>query len=101
MFDWMKERKEREKKLAVKNGMVEGAVEMAERLVKDERDFLRGLDNLMGASSPRFYSKETGSKLDEDRWYTEACLKYVVFDLEATRREREYLRELLDRAMEG
>lgn len=36
------------------------------------------------------------SSLQESLDYLRVCIKYQVFDLEATRRENEYLRKLLD-----
>ena len=36
------------------------------------------------------------SSLQESLDYLRVCIKYQVFDLEATRRENEYLRRLLD-----
>jgi len=101
MFDWKDKRKERENKLAAENGRVEKVVEETMKMAEDERGNLERLNRLMDASLPRFYSKKTVRKLDEDWQYTEACLKYVMLDLEATRRERDYLGKCLDRAMDS
>ncbi len=36
------------------------------------------------------------TRLQESLDYLRVCIKYQIFDLEATRRENEYLRKLLD-----
>lgn len=41
--------------------------------------------------------KKTISDLQESLDYLRLSVKYLVFDLEATRRENQYLRKLLDR----
>jgi len=40
-------------------------------------------------------------KLQESLDYLRICIKYQVFDLEATRRENEYLRKLLENREDG
>jgi hypothetical protein len=41
--------------------------------------------------------KKTISDLQDSLDYLRLSVKYLVFDLEATRRENQYLRKLLDR----
>lgn len=40
--------------------------------------------------------KETVTKLQESIDFLRLSIKYIIFDLEATRRENEYLRKMLD-----
>ena len=42
------------------------------------------------------YSKKSTNELQESIDYLRICIKYQVFDLEATRRENNYLRRLLE-----
>ena len=39
--------------------------------------------------------------LQESLGYLRVCIKYHIFDLEATRRENEYLRKLIEEGREG
>ena len=41
------------------------------------------------------------NSLQESLDYLRVCIKYQVFDLEATRRENEYLRKLLEESNNG
>jgi hypothetical protein len=41
------------------------------------------------------------ASLQESLDYLRICVKYLIFDLEATKRETEYLRKLLERRDEG
>lgn len=45
--------------------------------------------------------RKTISDLQESLDYLRLSVKYLVFDLEATRRENQYLRKLLDRQADG
>ena len=45
--------------------------------------------------------KKTVSELQESLDYLRLSIKYLVFDLEATRRENAYLRKLLEQAGNG
>jgi len=45
--------------------------------------------------------KKTISDLQESLDYLRLSIKYLVFDLEATRRENEYLRKLIDQQSGG
>jgi len=82
----------------------------------NEKDFEQKLGELMGqiASLPESERGEltqlaeetrtrhermrkTISELQESLDYLRLSVKYLVFDLEATRRENQYLRKLLDR----
>ena len=45
--------------------------------------------------------KKTVSELQESLDYLRLSVKYLVFDLEATRRENQYLRTLLDAQAKG
>ncbi len=45
--------------------------------------------------------KKTVSELQESLDYLRLSVKYLVFDLEATRRENQYLRTLLDAQSKG
>lgn len=45
--------------------------------------------------------KKTVGELQDSLDYLRLSIKYLVFDLEATRRENQYLRKLLDTRAEG
>jgi uncharacterized FlaG/YvyC family protein len=45
--------------------------------------------------------RETVTNLQESLDYLRLSIKYLVFDLEATRRENGYLRKMLEEAAEG
>lgn len=41
-------------------------------------------------------AKKTANSLQESLNYLRVCIKYQIFDIEATRRENKYLRKMLD-----
>lgn len=85
-------------------------------MVMDERDFQQKLGDLIqqiGGLAPdqkdalsrlaaetkdrHARMKQTVGELQESLDYLRLSIKYVLFDLEATRRENQYLRKLLER----
>ncbi|HUB23998.1 MAG TPA: hypothetical protein VL992_01115 [Tepidisphaeraceae bacterium] len=86
----------------------------------DEQDFQKRLAELMGEISTLPASerqklqdlaeetrlrheklRQTVSNLQESLDYLRLSIKYLVFDLEATRRENGYLRKMLEETAEG
>ena len=68
-------------------------------LPKTERDKLTAL----AAQTKQRHHKlrKTVTDLQESLDYLRVAIKYLVFDLEATRRENRYLREMLERQRSG
>jgi hypothetical protein len=57
------------------------------------------LQNLADSARDRHHQmKKTVSELQESLDYLRLSIKYLVFDLEATRRENAYLRKLLEQS---
>lgn len=57
------------------------------------------LQNLADSAQQRHQQmKKTVSELQDSLDYLRLSVKYLVFDLEATRRENQYLRKLLEQA---
>ena len=56
------------------------------KLISAARDVKNGHDKL----------KRSVDRLQESLDYLRVCIKYQIFDLEATRRENKYLKRLLD-----
>ena len=48
------------------------------------------------APRPKGHLKNSGDPLQDTLDYLRICIKYQLFDLEATRRENRYLRRLLE-----
>ena len=65
-----------------------------EDLPADEQQRIRELAEQTRARHDRM--KKTISELQESLDYLRLSVKYLVFDLEATRRENQYLRKLID-----
>ena len=53
------------------------------------------------ANDSRKKLKKSMDSLQESLDYLRICIKYQLFDLEATRRENKYLRKLLDEKNKG
>lgn len=66
-----------------------------DQLPEAERERLEGLASETRQRHERM--KDTVSKLQESLDYLRLSVKYLVFDLEATRRENQYLRRMLKR----
>lgn len=69
-------------------------IDRIDTLPEDQRDTLRRLAD--EARSRHTRMKKTISDLQESLDYLRLSIKYLVFDLEATRRENTCLRNLLD-----
>ncbi len=75
------------------NTRLSDLLEQIEHLPDGERDRLRQLADETRERRERM--SETVSQLQESLDYLRLSVKYLVFDLEATRRENQYLRQLL------
>jgi len=69
-------------------------IEKLQTLPKEHRDKLEKLCQHDGAQ--RSQIEESVSKLQDSLDYLRLSVKYMVFDLEATRRENVYLRKLVE-----
>lgn len=68
-------------------------------LPKAEREKLAAMADKTHQSHEKL--KKTVTDLQESMDYLRVAIKYLVFDLEATRRENQYLRDLLERNPTG
>ncbi len=68
-------------------------------LPKAEREKLAAMAEKTQQSHQKL--RKTVTDLQESMDYLRVAIKYLVFDLEATRRENQYLRDLLDREATG
>jgi hypothetical protein len=69
-------------------------IEQLQSLPKEYREKLEVLCNK--DTDQRSFIEETVSKLQDSLDYLRLSVKYMVFDLEATRRENVYLRKLVE-----
>lgn len=74
---------------------------------KKELELNGQIDSLIREFETKAMDKEIQRKIEKDLAtlqesldYLRICIKYMVFDLEATRRENEHLRKLLESGME-
>ena len=82
--DWKGSRARREESMGARNGHNMNEAEMA------ERKYLLGLIKEVGGSF-NVSNQRGGVSLSDMRDYARVCVKYNRFDLEATRRENDYL----------
>lgn len=75
------------------NARLSELLDQIEHLPDGERDRLRQLADETRERRQRM--SESVSQLQESLDYLRLSVKYLVFDLEATRRENQYLRQLL------
>ena len=68
-------------------------------LPKAEREKLAAMAEKTQKSHQKL--RKTVTDLQESMDYLRVAIKYLVFDLEATRRENKYLRDLLEREQAG